>query len=302
MMASASVLAAAPGRRPPWWPIWLAATRDPGVWVGAGMFTGVVLLAALAPLLAPMDPGAQDIVHRLLPPMSAAAGHRFWLGTDQLGRDLLSRIIFGSRISLLVGLSAVAISALVGTAIGVASGYAGRGWDDLLMRITDVQLAFPSILLSLAIVAMLGAGVRNLIAVLALSGWVGYARVTRSRVLGIRRLEYIDAARTMGARDGRIVVRHVVPNVVPSVVTIASFSLGGMITSEAALTFLGLGIPSNIPSWGGMLTDGAQYLSVAWWLATFPGAAIMLTVLATNLIGDWLRDVLDPRAESGAAR
>lgn len=301
-MASASILAAAPVRRPPWWPIWVAATRDPGVWVGAGVFTGVVLLAVLAPLLAPMDPEGQDIVHRLLPPMSAVAGHRFWLGTDQLGRDLLSRIIFGSRISLVVGLSAVAISALTGTAVGVLSGYAGRGWDDLLMRITDIQLAFPSILLSLAIVAVLGAGVRNLIAVLALSGWVGYARVTRSRVLGIRRLEYIDAAKTMGARDGRIILRHVVPNVAPSALTIASFSLGGMITSEAALTFLGLGIPSNIPSWGGMLTDGAQYLSVAWWLATFPGAAIMLTVLATNLIGDWLRDVLDPRAESGAAR
>ena len=301
-MASVGAAASAPARRPPWWPVWRAATRDPGAWVGAAVFAGVLLLAALAPRLAPMEPEAQDIVHRLLPPMSAAAGHHFWLGTDQLGRDLVSRIIFGSRISLVVSLSAVAVSALAGTAIGVSSGYAGRGWDDLLMRITDVQLAFPSILLSLAIVAVLGAGVRNLIAVLALSGWVGYARVTRSRVLGIRRQEYIDAARTMGARDARIILRHVVPNVVPSVLTIASFSLGGMITAEAALTFLGLGIPSNIPSWGGMLTDGAQYLSVAWWLATFPGAAIMLTVLATNLIGDWLRDALDPRAESGAVR
>jgi peptide/nickel transport system permease protein len=272
-----------------------------GAWIGAMAFTAIILVAVLAPLLAPMDPETQDIVHRLLPPGSTAAGHHFWLGTDQLGRDLLSRIIFGSRISLAVGLSAVALSAFAGTGVGVLSGYIGRGWDDLLMRITDIQLAFPSILLSLAIVAVLGAGVRNLIAVLALSGWVGYARVTRSRVLGIRGHEYIDAARTMGARDGRIIMKHVVPNVVPSVLTIASFSLGGMITAEAALTFLGLGIPSNIPSWGGMLTDGAQYLSVAWWLATFPGAAIMLTVLATNLIGDWLRDLLDPRAESGAA-
>jgi peptide/nickel transport system permease protein len=261
-----------------------------------------VLLGLLAPHLAPANPETQDIAHRLLPPLSITTGHRFWLGTDQLGRDLLSRIIFGSRISLVVGLSAVAISALIGATIGVLSGYMGRLWDDLLMRITDVQLAFPSILLSLAIVAVLGAGLRNLIAVLALSGWVGYARVTRSRVLGIRQQEYIDAAKTLGADDGRIIFRHVVPNVVPSVLTIASFSLGGMITAEAALTFLGLGIPPNIPSWGAMLTDGAQYLSVAWWLATFPGTAIVLTVLAANLVGDWLRDVLDPRAEFGSTR
>ena len=192
----------------------------------------------------------------------------------------------------------MALSAAFGTSVGVFSGYFGRLWDDLLMRITDIQLAFPSILLSLAIVAVLGAGVRNLIAVLAIAGWVGYARVTRSSVLGIRQREFLEAARALGATDRRIVFRHGVPNVLPAVLTIASFSLGGMITSEAALTFLGLGIPSSIPSWGGMLADGAQYLSVAWWLAMFPGAAIMLTVLATNLIGDWLRDALDPRADS----
>ena len=301
-MAAEGAFSAAIVRRSSWWPAWRAARRDPGAWIGAAAFFSIVLLALLAPYLAPMDPEAQDIAHRLLPPVSVSTGHRFWLGTDQLGRDLLSRIIFGSRISLVVGLCAVAISALFGTAVGVLSGYIGRFWDDLLMRITDVQLAFPSILLSLAIVAVLGAGVRNLVAVLALSGWVGYARVIRSRVLGIRQQEYIDAARTLGARDGRIIFRHIVPNVVPSVLTIASFSLGGMITAEAALTFLGLGIPSNIPSWGGMLSDGAQYLSVAWWLATFPGTTIVFTVLATNLIGDWLRDVLDPRAESGSLR
>lgn len=298
-MAVGSVLPEVPPRRSSWWPTWRAARRDPGAWVGAVVLGSVVLVAWLAPHLAPMDPDAQDIIHRLLPPMAVRTGHRFWLGTDQLGRDLLSRVTFGSRISLLVGFSAVALSAAFGTTVGVLSGYFGRLWDDLLMRVTDVQLAFPSILLSLAIVAILGAGVRNLIAVLAISGWVGYARVTRSRVLGIREREYIEAARALGARDQRIIFRHVMPNVLPSVLTIASFSLGGMITSEAALTFLGLGIPSNIPSWGGMLTDGAQYLSVAWWLATFPGAAIMLTVLATNLIGDWLRDALDPRAGAG---
>jgi peptide/nickel transport system permease protein len=280
------------------WQAWRAARHDPGVWAGGIVLGGLALVAWLAPHLAPMDPDAQDIIHRLLPPISMSTGHRFWLGTDQLGRDLLSRVIFGSRISLLVGFSAVALSAAFGAAVGVFSGYVGRLWDDLLMRITDIQLAFPSILLSLAIVAVLGAGVRNLIAVLAISGWVGYARVTRSRVLGIRQREYIEAARALGASDGRLLMRHVVPNVLPVVLTIASFSLGSMITSEAALTFLGLGIPSNVPSWGGMLTDGAQYLSVAWWLATFPGAAILITVLATNLIGDWLRDALDPRADA----
>jgi peptide/nickel transport system permease protein len=285
-------------RRPLRWQAWRAARYDPGVWAGGIVLGGLALVAWLAPHLAPMDPDAQDIIHRLLPPISMSTGHRFWLGTDQLGRDLLSRVIFGSRISLLVGFSAVALSAAFGAAVGVFSGYVGRLWDDLLMRITDIQLAFPSILLSLAIVAVLGAGVRNLIAVLAISGWVGYARVTRSRVLGIRQREYIEAARALGASDGRLLMRHVVPNVLPVVLTIASFSLGSMITSEAALTFLGLGIPSNVPSWGGMLTDGAQYLSVAWWLATFPGAAILITVLATNLIGDWLRDALDPRADA----
>jgi peptide/nickel transport system permease protein len=298
-MTAGSALQAGLPRRRSWWPAWRAARRDPGVWVGAAVLVGAGLLAGLAPHLVPMDPDAQDIAHRLLPPMAVSTGHRFWLGTDQLGRDLLSRVIFGSRISLLVGFSAVALSAAFGTSVGVLSGYFGRLWDDLLMRVTDVQLAFPSILLSLAIVAVLGAGVRNLIAVLAISGWVGYARVTRSRVLGIRQQEYIDAARALGAADRRIIFHHVVPNVLPSVLTIASFSLGGMITAEAALTFLGLGIPANIPSWGGMLSDGAQSLSVAWWLSTFPGSAIMLTVLATNLIGDWLRDALDPRAGAG---
>lgn len=298
-MAADVVLPARLTERPRWWMAWRAARRDPSAWVGAALLLGAVSAAGLAPYLAPMDPDAQDIVHRLLPPMAVSTGHRFWLGTDQLGRDILSRVIFGSRISLLVGFSAVALSAAFGTTMGVLSGYFGRLWDDFLMRITDIQLAFPSILLSLAIVSVVGAGVRNLTAVLAISGWVGYARVTRSRVLGIRHQEYIEAARTLGAADERIILRHVVPNVIPSILTIASFSLGGMITAEAALTFLGLGIPSNIPSWGGMLTDGAQYLSVAWWLATFPGAAIMLTVLASNLIGEWLHDALDPRSELG---
>ncbi len=296
-MAGGARSAALP-RREAWRLAWRAARHDPSIWIGAAVLGGVALAALLAPRLAPMDPDTQNIVHRLLPPGAVSVGHRFWLGTDQLGRDLLSRVIFGARISLLIGFSAVALSAVLGTAIGVLSGYYGRLWDDLLMRITDVQLAFPSILLSLAIVAVLGAGVRNLIAVLALSGWVGYARVTRSRVLAIRQQEYIDAVKALGAADRRILWRHVVPNVLPSMLTIATFSLGGMITAEAALTFLGLGIPSNIPSWGGMLTDGAQYLSVAWWLATFPGAAIMLTVLAANLLGDWLRDALDPRADA----
>ncbi|HLJ59097.1 MAG TPA: ABC transporter permease [bacterium] len=271
------------------------ALSDPGASIGLVLLGAACALALLASKIAPMDPGNQDIVNRLAPPLSMSAGHIYWLGTDQLGRDILSRVIYGARVSLFVGVSAVVLSATLGTLVGIFSGYYGRAWDDLLMRITDVQLAFPSILLSLAIVAVLGAGVRNLIAVLAFSGWVGYARVARSRVLGIRQRDFVEAARALGASHQRILQHHVLPNILPSTLTIASFSLGGMITTEAALTFLGLGVPANLTSWGGMLTDGAQYMSVAWWLATFPGAAIMLTVLATNLVGDWLHDALDPR-------
>jgi peptide/nickel transport system permease protein len=268
---------------------------DPGGLAGLLVLLMVIGTAFLASVIAPMDPESQNIALRLLPPGTEASGHHFWLGTDELGRDLLSRVIFGTRVSLLVGFGAVLLSAVLGTAVGILSGYYGRVWDDLLMRITDVQLAFPSILLSLAIVAVLGAGLRNLVLVLAVAGWVGYARIARSRVLGVRELEFIDAAHSLGAPDQHILWRHVLPNVLPSTLVIASFSLGSMITSEAALTFLGLGVPANIPSWGGMLSTGAQYVSVAWWLATFPGLAIMLTVLAANLLGDWLRDALDPR-------
>ena len=269
--------------------------HDPEGLVGSVALLLVIMAAFLAGVLAPMDPERQNIALRLLPPGTETSGYRFWLGTDELGRDLLSRVIFGTRVSLSVGFGAVLLSAAFGTAVGILSGYYGGSWDDLLMRVTDVQLAFPSILLSLAIVAILGAGLRNLELVLAIAGWVGYARIARSRVLGVRQLEFIEAAHALGAPDRRILWRHVLPNVLPSMFVIASFSLGGMITSEAALTFLGLGVPANIPSWGGMLTSGAQYVSVAWWLATFPGLAIMLTVLAANLLGDWLRDALDPR-------
>ncbi len=274
-------------------PRWMP--RDLAACLGLVLLGAVCVLALLASHLVPMDPDGQDIINRLAPPLSRSAGHVYWLGTDQLGRDILSRVIYGARVSLFVGASAVVLSAAFGTLVGILSGYYGRVWDDLLMRVTDVQLAFPSILLSLAIVAVLGAGVRNLIAVLAFSGWVGYARVARSRVLGIRQRDFVEAVRALGASHRRILWRHILPNVLPSMLTIASFSLGGVITAEAALTFLGLGIPATLPSWGGMLTDGAQYMSVAWWLATFPGLAIMLTVLATNLVGDWLRDALDPR-------
>ena len=277
------------------WRLRRLSASDPGGLVGLVILVVVIAAAFLAGVLAPMDPEQQNIVLRLLPPGTEASGYRFWLGTDELGRDLLSRVIFGTRVSLFVGFGAVLLSAVLGTAAGILSGYYGRAWDDLLMRITDVQLAFPSILLSLAIVAILGAGLRNLVLVLAIAGWVGYARIARSRVLGVRQLEFIDAAHALGAPDRHILWRHVLPNVLPLILTIASFSLGGMITSEAALTFLGLGVPADIPSWGGMLTSGAQYVSVAWWLATFPGLAIMLTVLAANLLGDWLRDALDPR-------
>jgi peptide/nickel transport system permease protein len=260
---------------------------------------GVVAASAvLAPLVAPTDPTAQEITSRLKPPgWTSPEGQLSALGTDHLGRDILSRLIFGARISLVIGLSAVAIAGTLGTLMGLAAGYRGGSVDDLCMRLTDTMLAMPFILLALAVIAVLGPSLRNIITVLGITSWVSYARVVRAEVLTLRTREFVAAAQVLGGGGGRIVFRHLLPNVLTPVIVIATLEVARMIILESALSFLGLGIPPPTPTWGGMLADGRAYLSTAWWLATFPGICIMLTVLGINLLGDWLRDVLDPRLQ-----
>ncbi len=267
---------------------------------------GLVVLAAaagvaiLAPALSPMDPLANDLLDRLSPPMWSAGGAPAHpLGTDTLGRDVLSRLLHGARVSLIVGLTTVLISGAVGVLVGLAGGYYGGWLDDLVMRVGDIQLAFPVLLLGVALLAVLGPGLGNLILVLAISGWISYARIVRGETLSLKHRDFVEAARALGARDLGVIWRHVLPNVWAPIVVVATFSVARMIIAEASLSFLGLGIPAPAPSWGAMLDEGRNYITTGWWLALFPGVSILLVVLGINLVGDWLRDMLDPRVERG---
>jgi peptide/nickel transport system permease protein len=263
---------------------------------GLGVVSIVLLAAAFAPWLTPFDPLEQDINQRLKEPgWQTAEGRVHALGTDHLGRDILARVIFGSRIALVVGLSAVLISGVLGMVIGLVSGYFGGKVDDFFMRLADVQLAFPFILLAIAVIGVLGPSLRNIIIVIGVSSWVVYARVVRGEVLSIREREFVQAAIALGSRDGRVLVRHVLPNAFTPWLVVATLDMARVIVIESALSFLGLGVQPPTPTWGGMLADGRVYLSTAWWLATFPGLAILVTVLGINLLGDGLRDTLDPR-------
>ena len=258
-----------------------------------------VAVAIFAPLLAPHDPLQQDIARRLLPPAWLAGGS--WehvLGTDQLGRDILGRIIYGSRISLLIGVLSVALALPVGVTVGLLAGYFGGRLDDVTMRLADVQLAFPFILLAITIAGVLGPSPRNVILILAVGGWVVYARLTRGQVLSLREKEFVEAARSLGLGHARILFGHILPNILTPITVVATFAVAQMILLESSLSFLGLGVQPPTPSWGGMLNDGRAYITIAWWLTTFPGAAIMLTVLGINFLGDWLRDLFDPRLQS----
>ena len=248
-----------------------------------GLFlTSVTLIAALAaPLLAPYDPVKGDFSEGLRPP--GTPGHP--LGTDQLGRDTLSRVLYGARIALFIGFCTVLLTAVVGGLLGLLAGFFG-GWPShALMRLCDVQLSFPLILLALTINAIVGLGLRNIIISLAAAGWVVYARVVRGEVLSVKQRDYVQAASALGTGRARILFRHVLPNVAPSIIIVA----------EAAISFLGFGVQPPTPAWGSMLSESRDFLYIAWWLAAFPGAALALTALGINLVGDWLRDVLDPK-------
>jgi peptide/nickel transport system permease protein len=264
------------------------------------IFAVVVAAAMLAPLLAPADPLRHDLLERLTPPMWSAGGSAVHpLGTDTLGRDVLSRLLYGARVSLLVGLATVFVSGVVGVALGVLGGFYGGWLDDVCMRAGDIQLAFPVLLLGVALLSVLGPGLGNLILVLALSGWITYARIVRGETLSLKHREFVEAARALGALDRRLIWRHVLPNVWAPIAVVATFSVARTIIAEASLSFLGLGVPAPAPSWGSMLDEGRNYITTGWWLALFPGTAILVVVLVINLAGDWLRDALDPRVERG---
>ncbi len=252
--------------------------------------------AVLAPQIAPWDPARQMLLKRLRPPMWEARGLREHpLGTDHLGRDILSRILYGGRISLGVGLSAVTLSCLIGVTLGLLAGFHGGRADAFIMRVVDVFLAIPYILLAMGVVFALGPSLLNVILVMAMTRWVQFARIVRADVLSIREREFVSGARARGNRSTRLLLRHVLPNALTPIIVVATLELAFMIIYESALSFLGLGVQPPTPTWGWMLSDGRNYVATAWWLATFPGLAIMLTVLAVNLLGDWLRDTLDPR-------
>jgi peptide/nickel transport system permease protein len=262
--------------------------------IGGALLAVIVLAALLAPYVAPHDPLDQRILERLKPPSFAGGSSQYPLGTDAVGRDVLSRIIFGSRVSLTVGLSAVLIGGTIGLTLGLVSGYYGSSPDMIIMRIADLQLAIPFLVLAIAIITVLKPGLFSIVLVLGLSSWVTYARVARGQVLATRRRDFVEAARAVGGSERRVLVRHVLPNIIAPVIVVATLEVGRMILAEAALSFLGLGVQPPMPTWGGITADGRDYIGTAWWISTLPGVAILLTVMAINFVGDWLRDILDP--------
>lgn len=286
------------GRPPSAWRSFLHALRKNFVaQIALLILVLVVVVGLFAPLLSPFDPQLQELGNRLKAPIwlpGASEGH--FLGTDELGRDVLSRILYGTRISLLVGVAATLLSGVLGTLIGVFCGYFRGSIDALFMRLADIQLAYPTILLALVVVVVLKPSIWIVVLVLGLNGWMSYARVIRSEVLSLRTREFVTAARAIGATNGRIMWRHIRPNILAPLATIGTLQVASMIVAEASLSYLGLGVPPTTPTWGGMLASGQLYIGTAWWIAVFSGVAVVLTTLSINVTGDLLRDFADPKA------
>jgi ABC-type dipeptide/oligopeptide/nickel transport system permease subunit len=275
---------------------WRKLARNPAALTGVLILAVVIGAAVVAPYVAPHDPARQSLIRRFTPPVWLPGGQASYpLGTDQVGRDILSRIIYGARISLLVGISAVVVSLVVGVTLGLLSGFLRGRVDAVIMTVVDVTLSFPQLLLALAFVAALGPSLLTIIVVLGLTGWERYTRVVRAEVLALREKDFVEAARAIGASPSRMVLKHLLPNTFSSIVVMSTLQVAQAILQEAALSFLGVGMGTAHPTWGQMISLGRDFVSVAWWLATFPGLAILLTVLAINLVGDRLRDALDPR-------
>jgi peptide/nickel transport system permease protein len=268
---------------------WLTAK----VLIGGIIVLTLIFVGALAPWIAPYDPNGQNLTRVLRPPDWLLGPHV--LGTDAVGRDILSRLFYGARISLVIAVMVVIISGIVGVGLGAISGYFAGIVDFAIQKLVEVVWAFPPLLLAVAIMAFLGQGLENLILALVIQRWIAYCRVARGQALSLRSREFVDAARSLGAGHPRIILHHILPNLFPSAVVIGTFSMAAAIISEAALSFLGLGVPPEIPTWGTMLADGRTHISTSWWLALFPGLCIFFTVLGINLLGDGLRDILDPR-------
>jgi peptide/nickel transport system permease protein len=271
--------------------------QDKVAMVAAFFLFLLLLTSVFAEYIAPRDPEAQDLVNRLAPPAWSAAGSpEHLLGTDQLGRDILSRVIYGSRISLLVGVSVVAVAGAVGTVVGLVAGFYGGWVDNLLMRLVDLQTAFPGLLVALTIIAVFAEQPRVplIIIVLSINGWMVYARMIRGTTLGLRNSVFVDAARSIGAGNRRIIFLHMLPNLASPLITLGTLELARIILAEAVLSFLGMGIQPPASSWGLMINEGHAYITMAWWLITFPGIAIALTVLSVNLVATWLRAITDP--------
>ena len=262
---------------------------------GSLFLLAIALAAVFAGAISPADPEIIDMSYRLRPPAGGGPSGKFLLGGDQLGRDILSRIIYGARISLTIGMTAVLLSGSLGVLLGLLAGYYGGRVDEVIMRLADIQLAIPTILLAIALVGVLGPSLRNLILVLGVTGWVIYARTIRGVVLSLREQQFVEAARALGSGDRRTLFRYIMPNVWTPAIVVASQQVGFMIIMESALSFLGLGVPPPTPTWGGMIADGRGYLATAGHVTTLPGLVLMATVLAVNFFGDGLRDVLDPR-------
>ncbi len=268
---------------------WPRLRRNRMAMAGAAIVLGMAVLALFAPLLA-RDPGHIDIALRLQPPSLL-----YPLGTDDLGRDVLARILYGARISLLVGFVAVGIATAIGVVFGALAGYYGRWVDTLIMRFVDIMLCFPSFFLILAVVAFLEPSIWNIMIIIGLTGWMGVARLVRAEFLSLRERDFVLAVRAAGARDSRIIFRHILPNALSPLLVSATLGVAGAILTESALSFLGIGVQPPTPSWGNMLIAGKQTLGSAWWLSAFPGLAILVTVLGYNLLGEGIRDALDPR-------
>jgi peptide/nickel transport system permease protein len=270
--------------------LWAAFRRNPLTLVGLVIVAGFVLTAAAAPILAIQSPLVQDLAHRLDPPTVA---HPF--GLDSLGRDVLSRVVYGARISVVSGISVVSAAVAFGVAAGTAAGWHGGWWDEVLMRVTDMFLAFPSLVLAMAISAILTPSLTNALIAIAITSWPSYARLARAQTLTIRPRNYIEAARAQGARDLAIVLRHLIPNAIAPLFVQATLEVGGIILTSAGLAFIGFGAQPPTPEWGLMVSEGRSFLMDQWWVATFPAVSILLLVLGFNLLGDGVRDVLDPR-------